>query len=95
MAATIAKKRGIPALACHHGALDSRMAIKKQHSDFYLTKSEMERDFLVRVCCVAEDRIVTGAPTGIREPAKNGSAPSPGWLVFFSEPYHASGWRSA
>src|SRR5262249_10863866 len=28
----IAKSRGIPAVACHHGALDSRMAIKKQHA---------------------------------------------------------------
>src|SRR5439155_6635308 len=49
----IAKSRGIPALACHHGALDSRMAIKKQHADFYLVKSEMERDYLVRVCRAA------------------------------------------
>ena len=37
----IAKSRRIPTLACHHGALDNRMAIKKQHADLYMAKSEM------------------------------------------------------
>jgi hypothetical protein len=92
----IAKGRGIPALACHHGALDSRMAIKKRHADFYLAKSEMEQDYLVRVCRIASDHIVTGTPTFHRESQEPPSLqpPSPGWLVFFTEPYHASGWRT-
>jgi len=30
----LAKNRGIAAVACHHGALDQRMAIKKHHGDF-------------------------------------------------------------
>jgi hypothetical protein len=92
----IAKNRGIPALACHHGALDSRMAIKKQHADFYLTKSEMERDYLVRVCRVAAGSLIKTAPPS---PQAFGSAPavalsSQDQLVFFTEPYHAAGWRT-
>jgi len=88
----IAKQRGVPALACHHGALDSRMAIKKSHADFYLAKSEMERDYLVRVCRIAEEHIVTGGLTRTKETQ---AAPgSSGWLVFFTEPYHALGWRT-
>jgi hypothetical protein len=92
----IAKSRGIPALACHHGALDNRMAIKKQHADLYLAKSEMERDYLVRMCRVAKERIVTGAPTSPQAPAQspNPIPSSAGWIVFFTEPYHSSGWRT-
>src|SRR5438874_6730915 len=77
----IAKKRGIPALACHHGALDNRMAIKKLHADLYLAKTEMERDYLVRVCRVTKERIVTGAPASPQGPARKLSpAPSSaGW----------------
>jgi len=92
----IAKNRGIPALACHHGALDNRMAIKKQHADLYLAKSEMERDYLVRLCRIAEERIVTGAPNRPQLAARSRNpTPAPaGWLVFFTEPYHSSGWRT-
>jgi hypothetical protein len=92
----IAKNRGIPALACHHGALDNRMAIKKPHADVYLAKSEMERDYLVRVCRVAKERIVTGAPACLQTLARpRNPTPAPaGWLVFFTEPYHSSGWRT-
>jgi hypothetical protein len=92
---TIARSRGIPALACHHGALDSRMAIKKQHADFYLVKSEMERDYLTRVCRIIPDRVV-GTELG-RSPVpaqQSHTAASPGSLVFFTEPCHASGWRT-
>jgi hypothetical protein len=92
----IAKSRRIPALACHHGALDNRMAIKKQHADLYLAKSEMERDYLVRLCRVAEERIVTGAPNSPQLAARpRNPTPAPAsWLVFFTEPYHSSGWRT-
>jgi len=92
----IAKSRGIPALACHHGALDNRMAIKKQHADLYLAKSEMERDYLVRLCRVAKERVVIGAPAWLQAPARKlNPTPAPvGWLVFFTEPYHSSGWRT-
>jgi len=88
----IAKLRGLPALACHHGALDSRMAIKKSHADFYIAKSKMERDYLVRVCRVSKDAIVTGGLDSHKETHRTES--NPDWLVFFTEPYHAAGWRT-
>ena len=88
----MAKRRGIPAMACHHGALDSRMAIKKSHADFYLAKSEMERDYLLRVCRIVEEHIVTVGET--RKASTLMRPSSPDWLVFFTEPYHSLGWRT-
>ncbi len=91
----IAKNRGIPALACHHGALDYMMAIKENHADRYLAKSEMERDYLTRVCQLAPEEIVVAQPV---QPKPLALRPvgrrSPAWLVFFTEPYRAGGWRS-
>ena len=91
----LAKKRGLPALACHHGCLDYQMAIKTNHADFYLAKSEMERDYLTRICRLASERIVVAAPEAsnalpMQLPVRD-SAP---WLVFFSEPYSSYGWRN-
>ena len=90
----LAKNEGIPALVCHHGALDFRMAIKVNHADFYLAKSEMERDYLRRVCHLSPEKIVVAAPAcakpvALRRRARN-SAP---WLVFFTEPYPSFVWR--
>jgi len=91
----IARNRGVPALACHHGALDSRMAIKKSHADFYLAKSEMEWHYLVRVCRVAAEQIVI-VPTNTNAPAETpNSTASSDCFIFFTEPFHAMGWRSA
>jgi hypothetical protein len=88
----LAKNRGLPALACHHGALDSRMAIKRQHADLYLAKTEMEKDYLVRVCQVPPERIIIGGPASAEsKPSKCQTARN--WLVFFTEPYHTMGWR--
>jgi hypothetical protein len=91
----LAKKRGLPALACHHGALDYMMAIKVNHADSYLAKSEIERDYLKRVCHLTSEKIVM-APPALPKPLSlqrvaRRSAP---WLVFFTEPYQISWWRS-
>jgi len=90
----LANKGRIPALACHHGALDSRMAMKTNYADWYLAKGDMERDYLLRQCEIAPEKIVLGGP-----PHKNplaqpivGGGDKP-WLVFFTEPYQTSGWR--
>ncbi len=91
----LAKNRGIAAVACHHGALDQRMAIKKHHADFYLAKGEMERDYLARVCLVQPEKLVVGGPAPVAdalEPIVPSSAAS--WLVFFTEPYQTDAWRS-
>jgi hypothetical protein len=89
----LAKRQGIPALACHHGAFDYRMAIKVNHADHYLVKSEMERDYLSRICKVPPGKTVIVAPPVLSKPPRvlHRSAP---WLVFFTEPYAISGWRS-
>ena len=90
----LAKNRGLPALACHHGALDSRMAIKRQHADLYLAKAEMEKDYLVRVCQVAPEQIIIGGPASAEAKALSSEIKTRrNWLVFFTEPYHTMGWR--
>jgi len=90
----MAQKRGLPAIACHHGALDYQMAIKTNRADFYLAKSEMERDYLRRICHLPLDRIVV-APTSTEDSAQQiNPQPEAPWLVFFTEPYRAYGWRT-
>jgi hypothetical protein len=87
----IATQRGIPALAAHHGALDSRMAIKALCADFYLAKGELEQDYLLQCCRMYPERIIIGGPPQILpEPATSTKKP---WLVFFTEPYANLGWR--
>jgi len=91
----MAKKRGLPALACHHGALNYHMAIKTNHADVYLVKNEMEQDYLRRICKVAPEKTVIATPQSSRRLSLQGFARrSAPWLVFFTEPYHSSGWRS-
>jgi hypothetical protein len=90
----MAQKRGLPAIACHHGALDYQMAIKTNHADFYLAKSEMERDYLRRVGHLSPDRIVVApvsSENSTQQIIPQRDAP---WLVFFTEPYRAYGWRT-
>jgi hypothetical protein len=87
----IATQRGIPTLAVHHGALDSRMAVKTLCADFYLAKGELEHDYLRESCGMDGERVVIGGPPqilfGPATPAKKN------WLVFFTEPYANLGWR--
>jgi hypothetical protein len=72
------------------------MAIKQHHEDHYLAKSEMERDYLQRVCLVPEEKIVVGGPVerpvALRENKIRSSCE--GSLVFFTEPYSSWGWRT-
>jgi hypothetical protein len=87
----ITKQRGLPALACHHGALDCQLAFKVNQADFYLAKGEMEQDYLQRVCGLASERILIATPSKPVLPLRTGS--SAPWLVFFTEPYQSYGWR--
>jgi hypothetical protein len=91
----LAKNRGIPTVVCHHGAFDSRMAVKGPHADVYLAKGEIERDFLLRACGVAEEKIVLGGQglSSSADPRETAVQSRESWLVFFSEPYQAVGWR--
>ncbi len=93
----LASRRGIPTLACHHGAFDSKMALKGLQGDVYLAKGEIERDYLMHSCGVPRERIVLGgtglaASEGPARPAES-AARGEGWLAFFTEPYQAAGWR--
>jgi hypothetical protein len=85
----LARERGVPALSCHHGALDFQPLVKHLSADLYLVKGEMEADFLVRVCGLAPSRVFVGAAalpeSGTRTAAVGRGDSGP--IVFFSEPY--------
>ena len=89
----LARKRGLPALACHHGALNYMMGIKVNHADFYLVKTEMEQDYLKRVCRVEPEKLVIAAQVAEPLPRHRTANRSAPWLVFFTEPYQSYGWR--
>lgn len=86
----LARNRGIPALACHHGAFDGRYLFKQSHADTILAKGRMEEDYLLRVCGLPRASVEIGAPAG-RLPAHRteGIATSDRhpFIVFFSEAY--------
>ena len=88
----VARKHRLPTLDFHHGAFDGRFLLKDLTSEFYLAKNEMERDYLLRVCQLPTDRIVTcGLPphSAAGKRASNQDAR----IVFFSEPYESTGGR--
>jgi hypothetical protein len=89
----MARKRNFPTIDFHHGAFDGRFLLKELSSDFYLAKSEMERDYLLRVCNLRAEKIIVGAPYAAapaRTQLNHGSRSS---IVFFSEPYESTGGR--
>jgi hypothetical protein len=90
----LAEQRGVPVVACHHGALDCRMAFKNPRFSNYLAKGEMERDYLERICGVDNSRIRIGAaavPLRKDVSIRNERASS---ITFFTEPYEADFWRA-
>jgi hypothetical protein len=87
----MAKQREIPAVACHHGALDCFMALKNPRFSSYLAKGEMERDYLQRICGV-DSHVVVGAPSQPRVITSMWRESAP-WITFFTEPYETDLWR--
>jgi len=90
----IATQRGLPAISCHHGALDGRHRFRPRQNCLFLAKGKMEQDYLTRVCQVAAENIEIGAPrrkqnSHASQPAQKRS------IVFFSEPYEVLGGRCA
>jgi hypothetical protein len=87
----IAAKQGLPAIACHHGALDGRHRIRPNSDYPFLVKGQMEWDYMDQVCGVNAERIEIGAPgksmRSLQRPQQKRS------VVFFSEPYEISGGR--
>ena len=85
--------RGIPTVDFHHGALDGRYLLKELPCDLYLAKSEMEHDYLLRVCGLPAERVAIGAPAETGSPRKTGETGRT-FAIFFSEPYEVAGMRA-
>ncbi len=58
----LAQARGLPNLACHHGALDGRYVFKRTYADIIWAKGKMEADYLIRKCGVPAERVEICAP---------------------------------
>jgi hypothetical protein len=87
----IAREKKLPALSCHHGALDGRYRLRLKPDTCYLAKGRMERDYLSRVCAIREDVVEIGG-AGKALPARSVSSKTHS-IVFFSENYEALGGR--
>jgi hypothetical protein len=87
----LAERRGLPALACHHGALDGRHRFRPQLDGLFLAKSRMEQDYLVTVCGKRSSSIEIAAPCERQTPQPRSSRRS---IVFFSEPFEILGGRA-
>jgi hypothetical protein len=97
---SLAARRGLPTLDFHHGAMDGYYLVKQPPCDLYLAKTELERDYLLRVCGLAAGKVVVGAPIpspksfpGAHATGKASEA-SAASIVFFSEPYENIGMRA-
>jgi hypothetical protein len=86
----LAKTRGLPAIACHHGALDGNCLVKKSHADTVLAKGRMERDYLLNTCGLPGECVEIGAPA---TPRRHNRSLTANVVVFFSEPYELDSGR--
>src|SRR5438105_102099 len=90
----LARNRGIPAITCHHGALDGRYLFKQSHADVILAKGKMEEAYLVRVCGVPNENVEIGAPTDCSPTRVRRNRDSAPFITFFSEPYEVASART-
>jgi len=89
----LARKKNLPTVDFHHGAMDGRFLLKNLPSDVYLAKTEMEKDYLVRTCDLPADRIVLGVTEANHQaPTSRADGPRAN-IVYFSEPYESVGGR--
>jgi hypothetical protein len=93
----LARERGLPNMACHHGALDGQTVYKRSYADVILAKGRMEKDYLVRCCRVPAENVEIGAPAlaagaDARE-QRDGQAFHPD-ILFISEAFEANGGRA-
>lgn len=92
----LARARGLPNIACHHGALDGRYVFKRTHADVVWAKGQMEQDYLVRQCGVPQDKVEIGAPamptswSGTGQSVRQEFRP---YVLFISEASDVSGGR--
>ena len=90
----LAAKRKIPTVDFHHGALDGRYLLKTLPCDAYLVKSEMERDYLVRLCGLPPEKLCDAAPPSHPSPLQENRRMSGRSAILFSEPYGNAGLRA-
>jgi hypothetical protein len=90
----LAKTRGLPTVAVHHGALDYAMAFKNHAVDSYLAKTTMESDFLNRVCRVPREKLILGGPAKSLATERVTGVRKASWMMFFTEPYENYAWRN-
>ncbi|MFZ0319342.1 MAG: hypothetical protein WAL56_09460 [Candidatus Sulfotelmatobacter sp.] len=90
----LAQGRGLPNIACHHGALDGRYVFKRSYGEVIWAKGRMEKDYLVRNCGVPQETVEIAAPA----PPANWAACEASrpdkfqpYLIFFSEACDVSG----
>ena len=94
----LAQKRGLPNIACHHGALDGRYVFKRALADAIWVKGKLEEDYLVRKCGVPRERIEIAAPAlpaGWKESRPSNGETSRPYFLFISEAAEVSGGRTA
>jgi hypothetical protein len=92
----LGRERGLPNIACHHGALDGRYVFKRSHADLIWTKGGMEKDYLVRKCGVPENKVEIGAPAlpaSWKAPTNSSRKDFRPYLLFISEACDVAGGR--
>jgi hypothetical protein len=93
----LAQARGLPNIACHHGALDGRYVFKRSYGDVIWAKGKMEEDYLVRKCGVPRERVEIGAPglpenwNGLEQSGRETFRP---YVLFISEAFDVTGGRA-
>lgn len=87
----LARRCGLNAVYCSHGALDGGFLFKQPFAETFLVKGEMESDYLRRVRAFEAERIRVAAP-GASPSVDSGEGHSDA-LVFFSQPYEVAGAR--
>jgi hypothetical protein len=87
----IARARGLPTVACHHGALDRRYSLRGTSADCLLVKSSMERNYVIDVCRQPVKQVEVGAP--LRGQFAGSNYQHKSTITFFSEPYEHLGQR--
>jgi len=93
IALLVTKARGLPTVACHHGALDYYAALKNPAADYYLAKTELERNYLINRSGISREKVLLGGP-GSSFACRERDLQKRNWIVWFTEGYGATGWRS-
>lgn len=87
----LAAKRSIPTVDFHHGALDGLYLFKQLPSDLYLAKSDMERDYLQRLCGIPAAKMVIAAPVDLPVVSSASKGGAGTCIILFSEAYEHAG----